>query len=323
MLFAMKKILKILGILLGAIVVLALLGFVYINSSGIPKYPVDIPKYTAKASPEALARGEKLVSMLCAGCHLNKESGNLVGHQMLDAPPEFGTIYSANITADPTYGIGEWTDGEILYLLRTGIKRDGQYAPPYMAKLPTMSDQDINAIIAFLRSGHPLVAADPTPDKMTEPSFLTKFLCRVAFKPFPMPEAPIPMPDSNDQVALGKYLAHNLDCFSCHSADFKTNDFLNPEKSAGYFGGGNKPLNQKGEVVLTANLTPDPETGIGSWTREQFIQALKYGIKGNGQPALQYPMAPYTLLTDHEAGSIFEYLRTIPPIKNKVERSMP
>ncbi|MCB0667299.1 MAG: c-type cytochrome [Saprospiraceae bacterium] len=318
----MKKVIKILGLLLGVMVVLGLLGFVIINSSGIPNYPVEAPEYHAKATPEALARGEKLVSMLCAGCHLNKESGNLVGHQMMDAPPEFGTIYSANITADPTYGIGKWTDGEILYLLRTGIKRDGRYAPPYMAKLPTMADEDINAIIAFLRSGHPLVAADATPDKMTEPSFLTKLLCRVAFKPFPMPDAPIPAPDSSNTVALGKYLAHNLDCFSCHSADFKTNDFLDPTKSAGYFAGGNKPLNLKGQVVLTPNLTPDEETGIGSWSKEQFVRALKYGIVGGDQPALQYPMAPYSLLTDHEAGAIYEYLMTIPPIKNKVERSV-
>jgi mono/diheme cytochrome c family protein len=228
-------------------------------------------------------------------------------------------IYAPNITKDKTYGIGNWTDGEILFLLRTGIKKDGKYAPPYMAKLPNLADKDMNAIISFLRSEHPLVAADPTPDQPSQPSFLTKFLCQVAFGPFEMPKGKISMPDTANQVAWGKYLAHNLDCFSCHSADFKTNNFLEPEKSEGYFAGGNKPLNLEGKVVLTPNLTPDPETGIGKMTEEQFIRVLKTGLK-EGTAAMQYPMFPYDKLSDKEASAIFKYLKTIPPIKNKVER---
>lgn len=317
----MRKALKILGIVLVIIIAVIATGFLTINSGGIPTYEVEKIDYQAVPTPESIERGKKLVSMLCASCHKNHETGKLTGTKMHDAPPEFGEIYTPNITQDKQYGIGEWTDGEVLYLLRTGIKRDGQYAPPYMAKLPTMADEDLNAIISFLRSDDPLVAADPTPDQPCKPSFLTKLLCRVIMKPFPMPEQPIPTPDTTDKVALGKYLAHNLDCFSCHSADFKTNDFQVPERSEGYFGGGNKPFNLKGQVMLTANLTPDPVTGIGKWTEEQFIKAVKYGLK-DGQPALQYPMNPYTQLTDAEAGAIFQYLKTIPAIENKVERSV-
>ena len=73
------------------------------------------------------------------------------------------------------------TDSELIYLLRTGIKKDGKYAPPYMAKLPNMADEDIDAIISFLRSDDPMMKADATPDQPCEPSFLTKLLCRVAF----------------------------------------------------------------------------------------------------------------------------------------------
>ncbi|MEQ9426918.1 MAG: c-type cytochrome [Cyclobacteriaceae bacterium] len=258
--------------------------------------------------------------MLCANCHINRATGKLTGTQMLDAPPEFGTIYSPNITQDKEYGIGNWTDGEILYLLRTGIKRDGQYAPPYMAKLPSMADEDIEAIIAFLKSTDRMVAPDATPDRPVEPSFLTKFLCQVAFKPFPMPEALIPRPDTTNQVELGKYLAHNLECFSCHSADFKTNDYLNPEKSERYFGGGFSLLDLDGNMVNVPNLTPDV-SGIGNWTEEQFVTAVKYGKVPSG-PALQYPMMPYIQLTNYEAASIYEYLKTVPIISNKVERSI-
>jgi mono/diheme cytochrome c family protein len=317
----MKKALKIIGIVLLVIIAIGATGFIVINSSDIPSYPTADFDYQVKVTPEAVARGEKLARTLCAGCHMDHKTRKLTGTQMLDAPPEFGTIYSANITQDKTYGIGNWTDAELVYLLRTGIKRNGQYAPPYMAKLPNMADEDINAIIAFLRSDHPLIKADATPDKPCEPSFLTKMLSRVAWKPFPMPNEPISLPDSTNMTELGRYLAHNLDCFSCHSADFKSNDFLEPEKSVGYFAGGNQPLDKEGRVMLTPNLTPHPETGIGSWTDEQFIKAVKYGIKEN-EPSLQYPMSPYSRLTDTEARAIYQYLQTIPAIENKVQRSI-
>jgi mono/diheme cytochrome c family protein len=183
-----------------------------------------------------------------------------------------------------------------------------------------MADEDLNAIIAFLHSNDSLVTASATRDYPCEPSFITKLLANTMFKPLKMPDHIIQLPDSNNAVALGKYLVYNLDCFSCHSADFKTNNFEEPEKSKGYLGGGNKTLNEEGDEIVTQNLTPDEETGIGSWTEERFVNAVKYGIMEN-QPALRYPMAPFVHLTDKEAKAIYAYLRTVPPIKNKVPRS--
>ena len=316
----MKKVLKMGAILISGLLVVLFAAVLFINFRGIPSYDVEKLDYTVQLTPEKVMHGKKLAGMLCANCHMNPETGRLNGTHMRDAPPEFGEIYSANITQDMEHGIGRYTDGELVYLLRTGIKRNGNYAPPYMAKLPAMADEDIDASIAFLRSDDELVQAVNTPAQASKPSFITKLLCNVAFKPLPMPEGKINRPDTTDQIALGRYLAHNLDCYSCHSADFKTNDFLTPEHSKGYFGGGNKPLNRNGEVVFTANLTPDSETGIGNWTEERFVKALKYGLK-DGEPALQYPMTPYTSLTDYEAAAIFKYLKTIPAIKNKVNRA--
>jgi len=317
----MKKTLKVLGIVITSIVILIGGILLYIGMSDIPSYEVEKIEFESKSTPEAIERGKKLTLMLCANCHLNKETRKLTGIKMLEAPAEFGDIYSQNITQDKKYGIGDWTDGELLYLFRTGIKRNGQYSPPYMAKMPNMADEDINAIIAFLRSDNPMVVADSTPDIPTKPSFLTKLLCRITFKPFPMPTEKIALPDLNNEVELGKYLAHNLECFSCHSSDFKTNDFLDPKLSDGYFAGGNKPLDEEGRVMFTPNLTPDKETGIGTWSKDDFVNAVKYGLK-KGENALSYPMMPYTLLTDNEVEAIFEYLQTIPAIKNKVERSI-
>jgi hypothetical protein len=316
----MKKAFKYLFIVLGIIILIGLTGFVFIEIRGIPTYEVKKIDYKVHITPERVERGKKLMLLLCANCHRDQATGKLTGERMMEAPHEFGQIFSQNITQDKTYGIGEWTDGELLYLLRTGIKRDGKYSPPYMAKLPYMADEDINSVIAFLRSDDPLVAASATPDRPCEPAFLTKFLCTVAFKPLKMPDRKIEMPDTNNAVAFGKYLAFNLECFSCHSADFRTNNAEQPEKSKGFFGGGNKTLNREGREIVTQNLTPDKETGISDWTEEKFIQAVKYGFKEN-QPGLRYPMVPFIYLTDREAKAIYAYLQTVPPVKNKVPRS--
>ncbi len=314
------KILKIGGLILLFLLLIITTIALFINFSGIPKYPTEEVKISIKPSSEQILRGKKLASMLCVNCHKDAETGRLTGTKMRDLPTEFGTAYTPNITNHPTNGIGGWTDGEIAYLLRTGIKKDGRYAPPYMPKFPNMANEDLEAIIAFLRSDDNLVAPDPTPSQESYPSFLTKFLCRVAFKPLPLPNETIALPDSADVLKLGKYYAHNLDCFACHSSDFKTIDPLNPENSEGYFAGGNKPLDMQGNIVITQNLTPDPETGIGQWSKEKFIKAVKYGLK-EGEPALRYPMQPYIYLEDYEVGAIYEYLMTLQPVKNDVKRS--
>ena len=316
----MKIFLKISGFILLTVLLLGFVTFFYINSSDIPSYEIERMDYQIASSEKSIERGRKLTTMLCSNCHFNTKTRKLTGGQMLDAPLEFGKIYAPNITQDPTYGIGKWTNADLLYLLRTGLKKNGQYSPPYMAKLPGMADEDLDAIISFLKSDNSMVTADPTPDTPSSPSFLTKLLCRIEWKPFPMPKTKIQLPDSTNIVETGKYLAQNLDCYSCHSADFKTNNFLNPELSVGYFGGGNKPKDKQGRIILTSNLSPDIETGIGGWTKEKFIKSVRFGIKDN-EPSLSYPMMPYSQLTDSEAGAIFEYLQTIPAINNKVERS--
>lgn len=315
----MKSLLKILGVLVLLLLIVGVGAFAVINTKGIPTYEVEKVDFKSHPTPESIERGRVLVMSLCAGCHLDNETGALTGKMMLDAPPEFGVVYSPNITQDKEYGIGSWTDGEIAYLLRTGIKKTGQYAPPYMAKLPHLADDDMNAVISFLRSGNKAVAPVAKEDKPCEPSFLTKALCNAVFKPFPYPDHSIEMPDTNNKKEWGKYLVFNFECFSCHSADFKSNDFLNPEKSVGYLGGGNMMLNMEGEKIFTSNLTPHKELGIGSWTEEEFIKAVKYGIR-EGEVALRYPMQPYVHLSNSEIGAIYQYLQSVPPIENKIER---
>ena len=314
----MKRLLRVVTLVLIVLVVSAGAASAYIHLAGIPKYPTQQVNLKVEVTPERVERGRRTASMLCAGCHLNPTTGVLTGKRMEDAPAEFGVIYSKNITAHPVKGIGAWTDGEIAFLLRTGIRRDGQYTPPWMAKLPHMSDDDLHDVIAFLRSDDAMVQAADVDDRESEPTFLTKLLCRTAFKPFAYPAGKISAPDPKDKVALGRYLVSGkLDCYPCHSADFKTVDYYSPEASPGYLGGGNPMPDMQGHIVKTANLTPESETGIGRWSEAEFERALRRGVRPN-QVVLRYPMLPYPELTDEEVGAIYAYLKTVPPIKNAV-----
>src|SRR5215469_412746 len=198
----MRRVLKILGVVVAALVVVVGGFLLYVQIDGIPRYPVEKVTFTATASPERLARGKELVGALCASCHMDPTSRQLTGKHMVDAPAEFGVIYSVNITKHPTKGIGSWTDAELAYLLRTGVKRDGQYTPPWMVKLPHMSDEDLASIIVFLHSDDPMVqASDRDPPGITRPSFLTKLLSHVAFRKLPYPDHPIVAPPVTDRVA--------------------------------------------------------------------------------------------------------------------------
>jgi mono/diheme cytochrome c family protein len=319
----MGRALKIIGVFFAVCATLIGGFLLYVAVDGIPRYRVEKVDFHAEATPERIARGKKLVNLLCANCHLDPSTRQLTGKHMADAPEEFGVIYSPNITRHPTKGIGSWTDGELAYLLRTGVKRDGQYAPPWMVKLPHMSDEDLASIIAFLRSDDAMVAAsDRDPPGVTRPSFLTKFLSHVAFRKLPYPKGPISAPPPSDRVAYGRYLVFGLDCYSCHSADFKTMNVAAPEKSKGYLGGGNPLLDLRREVIRSANLTPDDETGIGRWSEQDFRAALRTGFRPDRTP-IRYPMAIIPDLTGEEAGAIYAYLRTVPPIRNAVARNLP
>ncbi|MDB5556264.1 MAG: cytochrome [Rhizobium sp.] len=118
--------------------------------------------------------------------------------------------------------------------------------------------------------------------------------------------------DSVD-VEHGKYLVTIGICAGCHTPlgpDFK---HIEAMRLAG--GGRAGPLN-------TPNLTPDVETGLGSWTDDQVVSAIRNGKRPDGS-SIRPPMGVffYRDLSDHDAKSIVAYLKSLPPIKNKVARS--
>ncbi len=82
---------------------------------------------------------------------------------------------------------------------------------------------------------------------------------------------PQPKPDSTDTIAYGKYLATIGDCIMCHSTMTKT---AKPIEGM-YLAGGNQYPLPAGGFVYSSNITPDIETGIGEWTKEDFIEMFR------------------------------------------------
>jgi len=317
----MKKVLKTVLYVILALIVAALSFAAYIYFKGIPSYdPPQIKEFTIRPTQEKIDEGARISALICSSCHMGKD-GRLSGGLMKDLDPIFGTAYIANITNHPVYGIGKWSSSELAYFLRTGLSANGRFEPPWMPKFIHLSDNDLESVICFLKSDSPLVQASEIAHPASQPSFFAKFLGNTAFKPLKYPSSEIIAPDTSDAVNYGKYIAHGkVECFTCHSADFAKMNIEFPEKSLGYMGGGNTLINLEKKKIFSANITMDAETGIGTWSYEDFYKALKEGKRPDGK-ALRYPMLPLGNLKDFEIKGLWAYLQTVPKIKNPVNRT--
>ncbi|CEK09234.1 c-type cytochrome [Legionella hackeliae] len=114
-------------------------------------------------------------------------------------------------------------------------------------------------------------------------------------------------------VARGEYLAKMGDCIACHT-DVKA--------GTPAFAGG-LPINTPFGTFYSPNITPDKETGIGNWTEEDFIRALKEGRDPHGRN--YFPVFPYiyfSKMTDDDARALYAYFMSIPPVNQK-NKSLP
>lgn len=317
----MKKVFKWLGILVMIIVVLIAVGIGYVRF-GLPNVG-DAPDLKVEITPERVERGKYLANSVCVcmDCHSTRDwtkfSGPLVagtfgiGGERFDRNMGFpGVFYSKNITPA---GIGKWTDGEVYRAITSGVDKDGEPLFPVMPYhyYGNMANEDIYSVIAYIRS---------------LPAQESNIPAREVDMPFPlimrlMPKKgePSVMPEPTDVVAYGKYMVNASGCRECHT---KAKDGqVIPELA---FGGGREFTLPAG-ILTTPNITPH-ETGLGNWTKEQFIRKFKaYQDSGYVLPAANImteyntimPWTMYSTMTERDLGAIYEYLRTVKPIDNE------
>lgn len=318
----MKKFLKILGIGLGIFLLAVITIFAYAGFTPMKTFEVHAPEVNIPTDSAGLAFGKRIVETKCVHCHLG-EDGKLSGRLFNRKEDPFGEMWTANITQHPTSGIGRYTDGELAYLLRTGINRDGRFVG-YMMAHPKLSDEHLASLIGFLRSDADIMQAvdvqRPLPEYLTS-TMLKTFILLGMYAPLPYDGKPINAPSVTDQTAYGKYLATEVfECYGCHSASFETLNPFEPEKSAGYFGGGNLVADEDFVKVVSPNITPSKEFGIGNWTEEEFINVVKTGSKKDGT-ILKSQMPRFAQLSDEEVHMIWAYLQTIPALENNPKAS--
>jgi len=120
---------------------------------------------------------------------------------------------------------------------------------------------------------------------------------------------------TEEMVKRGEYVANLAGCVSCHT---------DVDEGGALLAGGREISTQRQGVFVGGNITSDPEAGIGGWTAEEFVVALRYGLSPSGKH--YYPVFPYTSFSrmrDEDLVAIYEYLKTVPPSPQKSERQKP
>ncbi|MGH7354412.1 MAG: c-type cytochrome [Candidatus Rokuibacteriota bacterium] len=270
------------------------------------------------ASQAEIARGKYVFGATGGcGCHTVPKQTVNVGGRRYDGP--FGTVYSTNITPDRDTGIGSWTDEQIVTAIRAGRRPNGERLLPVhpFTVFNGMAAEDLKALVTYLRS-LPAVKRANQPKRITVPFFesvfLPAWLAAFAAHETPPPAAP------KDGLARGEYLVRAVGhCGECHTPRTLT---MASDTSRFLAGTPTGPENSP-----VPNITPDPDTGIGRWSEEEIAWYLATGNRPDGDVAgglmgevIEGTTAGYKDLTKADLAAIAKYLKSIPAVKNRVEK---
>ena len=316
------KVLKALSFIFGLVVVLLVAGIVYLNVSFPKVGPAEA--VTIDVTPDLVARGEYLANYVsvCIACHSERDfdhyAGCIVAGTEGAGGTEFdeghgipGRLVASNLTPA---GIGDWTDGEIIRAIRQGVNKDGKALFPLMAytEYKYMRDEDVQAIVAYLRTLKPIENDLPKSSLDFPMNMIVKMI----------PGEVSPMPEATTSIERGQYLVHIADCAGCHTPLEKGKPV-----SGKYLAGGT-PFPMPGGTVYAANITPDEDTGIGVWEKEDFILRFKAFADSSmhnmpvGEEGMntEMPWIAYSGMTEEDLGAIYDYLMSIDPVSNPMER---
>ncbi len=282
-----------------ALLVLALIGFARLNT----QYDNPVATVQVAGTPAQIARGEKLAH-ICSSCHSPGDELPLSGSNFavkFDFPP-VGTLYAPNLT--PSGDIAEWTDGELIRAIREGVHKNGRS----LLVMPSgtfrnMSDEDVQALVAYLRS-QPGVGA-PTPD--TRFNVLGAVFMNLAdFRTAQQPVSNVTAPRAGTPE-YGKYMVDIIACGDCHGTQLE----------------GRVDNGQPGP-------TPGPNLTwiVPQWSEAQFMTFFNTGTKPDGtqvpmltlasgfsEPRMPWPMVR-AVTTDAELKDMYAYLHSLPAVES-------
>jgi mono/diheme cytochrome c family protein len=257
----------------------------------------DVP---VARTPEQVARGAKFAAF-CAGCHSSANKLPLDGGNdnfaQIPNGPALGFIYAPNLT--PAGEIANWSGGELVRAIREGVHKSGR--PLIVMPSETfrnLSDADVQAIVAYLRSQPAIKHNEHTDENRNEANLLGTLFVGAGIIPTsvqPPITQPVPAPPQGTNLDNGKYLVANLDCRTCHGVDLA--------------GGIPSPVGPPAGPNLTA-LIP-------KWSEGEFIKVIRTGVDLNGH-ALDPAQMPWkeisSFASDDDLKAMYVYLHGLSPI---------
>ena len=244
----------------------------------------DTVQLTVEGTPEQVQRGQYLANAFCVSCHSQTGELPLTGGVNIakDVPMPIGSMISANLT--PAGPLQDWTDAEIFRALRQSVDRHGRVLPVMSTVYSRfMSDEDIKAIIAYLRS-QPAVE-NPIQDPPTQLNFLGVLVTGLGIVPqLPEVTGEIIAPPKAASAEYGEYLISFEDCKSCHGSDLT---------------GGNNQLTPNGPTLSM----------VKGWTQDQFITAMRTGVNPDGRTLIDLmPWKIYGRMDDTDLAALYQYI---------------
>jgi mono/diheme cytochrome c family protein len=285
---------------------------------------IPVPQVSVAMTPERIERGRYLANqvMSCTYCHSGRDwayfSGPIAegqlgrGGEVFDERVGFpGRLIAANLTPS---GLGTWSDGEILRAMTGGLSRDGHALFPVMPydSYRKLSPADAEAVVAYLRS-LPAVPAPPAGKRVL--NFPLNFIVNA------IPSKPEPRAvDPADKVAYGEYLMSLSGCAFCHTPVDSRQRAIPGMRLAG-----GRPWPVNGVMVRSSNISPDRETGLGTWSLGKFIERFRryQGPAGRIRASevgynTQMPWLLYADLTDADLEAMYAYIMQSKPVRNAV-----
>ena len=282
-----------LGGLLGLLVVTSIVLYFVGGAKLSKKYDVRVETISIPSDPAVVQRGEHLaVIFLCTRCHTEDLSG-----QIYFEPPGLLSIPTPNLTSG-TGGIGSfYTDQDWVRALRHGVGHDGRALFFMLKANHYLGDEDLGALIAYLKSIPPV--DNHLPERRIEP-FAKLMMGAGLFPLFAADQldharrVPAP-PQPGATIAYGEYLSRT--CTECHGADFN-----------------GAPFGPPGEEVFTPNLTPGGE--LGFWSEGEFFTTMRMGrTPGGKQLNEEMPWKYYGQMADEELKAVWLYLQSLPKLE--------
>jgi mono/diheme cytochrome c family protein len=297
-----KLVVKIVGGLLAGLLTIVLTLVAFMGAKGLVAFyfpgPPSARDISVAGTPEQIARGEYLANISCVGCHSVLDSEGvpngefpLAGGFNLPEAEGFGFIgdmVAENLT--PGGKLAGYSDGEIFRALRYGVDKDGHLLA-LMSFLPynQLSDDDTEAIIAFLRSQPVVETTVETGDRL---NFIGAFMFGAGLFGEGGQETveTIEAPPPGHNAAYGKYVATFGECRGCHGPDMIGS-----------------------EATAVSEAVPNPRPLVISLSQDEFFEMMRSGIRpGNNPFPDAMPWQNAAKMNDDDLAALYSYLTTNP-----------